>query len=317
MARSLRQALRDYCNLNADLADLTAALNEAHGEDKQYLTGLKRRVHEYMQLHKVECFFDAQSTQFVYRSARNTARPLSDEMQQLILEEVAKAEQTANLSGTDVQTLLLAVIALIQEVRTKTTETLKIASKKPETIKVAVTPDIPEVTHMVHEYITLTQKINHANAAVTQVKKDLKEQLVSVEPVVKEYCAGHSIVKKPMNFPRRWSSAFSTCMAAMDPEYFKKKHARTARRYLQYKQSKARNRKVTTLRPSKKHMTEILQNVVASKKTGWTYTTLVQTLFRYLYQEAEEAIVHKLEESDKTPVFKVSLGATVGLEEDE
>lgn len=313
--RAIKQALRDYCNLRSDIDEISQVSKEMCAEDKAYATELKRRVHEYMQSQRIDCMFDVSSGKFVYRASRKTAKPLSEDMQALIVEEVEKQEREGKLTFVDVETLLLDVIHLIQEVRSTQTETLKIGDKKPASVADAVTPHIPEVAQMLKTYVEMEEKLKQASALVSNVKSQLGEKLNEVVPIVREYCATHKIVKKPMNFRRQWSTTFTKSVAHFDPTYMQKTTPQTTRRYLQYKQSKARNRKITTLRPSKKHMAEVLENITSSRSLGWTHSKVVKQLFVKLYEEAEQAVEKKLQENETAPVFKVSLGAKLGLDD--
>lgn len=317
MAQSLKQALRAYCNLNSDIDDLNQIVKNTCADDKAYEAELKRRTHEYMQTHRIDCLFDAMTGKFVYRNVRSTPRPLSEDMQALVIAEIEKAEREGKLVATDVETLLLDVITMIQSVRSSKTESLKISEKKPASIKNAVEPSVKKVGEMVNQYVVLAEQNAVKAAQVAQVKKDLKEQLQQIEAPVKQYCEAKSIEKKPLNFPRRWSTQFSNCVSTLDPTYFTKVKKHTARRYLKYTKFRARNRTVKSLRPSKKHMKEVLTDLVTERQTGWTHVSIVKTLFKKLYEEAEAKIVQKLQECETTPVFKLSLGSKLGMDDDD
>ena len=309
--RAIKQALRDYCNWSTDLAELATVSRKVCAEDKMYCNDMKRQLHEYMQQQHIDCMLDTASQKFLFRSVRNVPRPLTEDIQSLILQEISKAEQEGKLVNTDTETLILDVITLIQKCRTGKSETLKIGDKKPTSVATVVTPQVPEVGKMLSNYIAIVEKNNQLDTSAKQVKKDLAEKIKEVEPIVKEYCSSHSIVKKPMNFPRRMSAEFSSCITKFEPSYFSTVKSKTARRYLQFKRSKCRNRKITTLRPSKKHMVATLEALTTQRKTGWSHTKLVRELFKTLYDEAEQAVIRKIQENETTPVFKVSLGASV------
>jgi len=313
-SRAIKQALRDYCNLTTDLAELGSVSKTQCAEDKVLLNECKRQLHEHMQAHHIDCLFDEASGKFLYRAFRSSARPLSEDMQALIIEEIAQAEQEGKLKFVDLESLVLDVVRLIQQVRTGKTESLKISDKKPTSVAAAVTPSVQELAKLLSTYLSLDEKLKKLDASMKEVKKELTEKLTEVKPLVEEYCKSRSIVKKPMDFQRRMSSSFSGCIVKFEPGYFNRVKQARARRFLQYKQSKYRNRKVTTLRPSKKHMAEVLEGLTTKKTSGWTHTSLVQTLFKTLYEEAEEVLVKKLEENENTPVFKVSL---TGKDEEE
>lgn len=317
MARSIRQALRDYCNLNSDLADLAVISKQVGAEDKQYLAEMKRQTHEYMQTHHVDCFLDGASGKFVYRASRLVPRPLSAELEEMILAEIDKAEQEGKLVAADVEAVLLDVVTMIQKIRSHKTESLRIGPKKPTSIKDVVEPKIKEVRDMLSKYVALTDQTTDRDTAVSTAKKIIKEKLTEIVPAVKDYCAAQSIVKKATNFPRRWTAVFTSCVNGLLPDYFSTVKKHTARRYLQYKQSKARNCKVTSLRPSKTHITDILTDLARETPTGWTHLSMAKRLFKRLHEEAEQTIVTKLAANDTAPVFKVSLGASLGLNEDE
>lgn len=303
----LKQALKNYCNWSTDLADLAEARKVSCAEDILRRNELKCQIHEYMQAQHIDCLYDESRTKFVYRAVRKSARPLSEDMQALILEEIGKAERDGKLKFVDIEMLILDVIRLIQQTRATSTETLKLGDKKPATAGDAVVPTIPAVATMLATYIDLDAKLVRLDAAVKKVKDDLTARIKEVKPIVEGYCKTRSVIKKPMDFNRRMSSGFSKCIVEFDPTYFSRVQKQKARRFLQYKQSRSRNRKVSTLRPSKKHMTEVLETLTRQKTTGWTHVGLVQQLFKSLYDEAEQLIVKKLEENESNPVFKVSL----------
>jgi hypothetical protein len=303
----LKQALKNYCNWSTDLAELAGARKVGCADDILRRNELKRQIHEYMQAQHIDCLYNEKRAKFVYRAVRKNARPLSEDMQSLILEEIGKAEREGKLQFVDTEMLILDVIRLIQQTRTASTETLKVSDKKPSTIGDAVVPTIPAVAAMMSTYLDLEAKLCRLDAAVKQVKDDLTARINEVKPIVAEYCKARSVIKKPMDFNRRMSSSFSKCIVEFDPTYFSRVRRQKARRFLQYKQSRSRNRKVTTLRPSKKHMTETLEMLTRQKTTGWTHVKIVKQLFKTLYDEAEQTIAKKLEENESNPVFKVSL----------
>ena len=315
MSRTLRHALRKYCNLNADLDALTETSKEARADDKAFLEDLKRRVHEYMQKHKIECFFEENSKKFIYRSSRATTKPLTEALRALIIQEVEKAEKDGKLTYTDTESLVLTVIELVQQARRGKSESLKISDTKPASIKKVVTPTVVEVQKMLRQYVEHFEKEAKLDESINLVKKDLKNQIQEILPTVEGYCKEKNVIKKPMNYPRQWSTSFTKCITTLKPDYFKKTKQHVARRFLQYKQSKARNRKVTTLRPSKTHMVDLLHQFVEHKKSGWTFSNIIKRLFEKLHDEAEEAVAKKLEANETSPVFKVSMGKTIDEED--
>lgn len=306
-ARTIKQALRDYCNLKTDLDELSDSKKRACAEDKVFCADLKRQLQEYMQAQHIDCLLDTASDKFLCRMSRSSPKPLSESMRDLILKEIGDAEREGKLKFIDIDTLILDVITLIQKLRTNKTEMLKITDKKPSSVGDAVIPSVQEVQTMLASYIEVDAKISALEESAKGVEKDLKDKLTQVVPLVEDYCKSHSVIKKPMNFPRRMSSEFTSCITKFEPEYFSRVKNQSARRFLQYKQSKSRARKVTTLRPSKKHMVEVLGDLTASKKSGWSHVKLVQSLFDTLQQEAEDLIAKKLQKNEDDPVFKVSL----------
>jgi hypothetical protein len=316
-ARATKQTLRDYCNWTTDLAELARVSKTSCAEDKVFCNDVKRQLHEHMQTHHIDCFYDTVSGKFLYRTSRSSPKALSEEMQLLVLEEIGKAETEGKLKFVDIKTLVLDVIRLIQQVRTNKTESIKIDVKKPASASDAVTPTVKEVVTMLSAYIATDDKLSKLDSFGKDVKKNLTEKLKDVKPLVEDYCKTHSIIKKPMDFRRRISSEFTTCVTKFEPDYFNKVKSQHARRFLQYKQSKSRNCKVVTLRPSKKHMTEVLEQLTTQQTAGWTHVKLVQTLFKKLHEEAEENIVKKLEENETNPVFKLSLLGVATEDDDE
>ena len=305
---SINQALRSFCNLSSDLEELTTVQAQACAEDAAFCTNAKRQLHEHMQTHKIDCMLDILSGKFLCRVTRSTPKALSEEMQELILEEIGKAENEGKLTFMNTEALILDVIRLIQQVRTSKTESLQICAKKPPSVADAVVPTVKEVASMMSMYIQLAEKIAGLAKIAGDTKKELVEKIEALKPSVEEYCRSRNLIKKPITFPRRMSTAFTACVTKFEPAYFSTVKSRKSRRFMQYKQSKARARKISALRPSKKHMVEVLETLTSQQTSGWTHVKLVKTLFERLYKEAEDSIAEKLKENEANPVFKVSLG---------
>ena len=312
MAKSLRKALRDYCNLDSDLKDLAEAKKTVIPEDKAHIATLRQRLEKHMVEHKVDCFFDPGTQKFVYRSKRTTTKPLTEELQDTIIQVLEQKQQNGELNAiVDMEQFIKVIVDNIQLLRAKHTSFIAMSDKKPSSIKTVVTPAITKIQELVHDYITHSEKLKELETQINAARKEINVKLEEAKPIVEIYCRDNSIIKKPMNFKRQWSTEFSSCITKLNPHYFTKVKKHTARRYLQYKQSKSRNRKVTSLRPNKGHIVELLTSFT-QQRTNWTHVNIVKELFRVLQEEAEEKIAKKLEENESSPNYKLSLGAELG-----
>ena len=303
----LKRAMRQYCNAQADLHDLQQYQKAAIKPELDVCKQLKTQLHDYMKEHDVQCLLDSHTKQFVYRQSRKTPRALTVELEEIIVDEIQKAETAGQLSpSTDLAELVQDVVRMVQEVRSMTVESLKIASKQPPSIKISLTPTVPEVQKLLSTYLLKTQECNDKAGQIKEAKSSIQATLAEATPHVYNYCVQKGAVKKPVNFKRNWSSAFSSCITKLNPNYFSKARPATTPAFLQMKQSKPRVRQVKALRPSKKRMLEVLTNLSQQKKS-WTATSLTKNLFQLLRQEAEQNLVAKFESAEKDPVFKLSL----------
>lgn len=304
----LKAALTQYCNIQADLHELKLFKAQTLKPETDHFNHLKKQVHDYMKEQHVECLVDEHTGLFVYRASRKTPRPLTIDLEEIIVDEIRKAEASGQIAGgTDITELVQTVIKLVQEIRSTTTESLKIVEKQPPSIKTCMSPVVKEVKELLASFCAYHIKQKKINQTLKHTTSEINEKLKQVLPTVQQYCSKKGIIKKPVTFRRNWSSAFSSCVTSFHPTYFDKPHPAKSQAYLQYKKTVVRKREIKSLRPSKKYMQEMLCNL-STTKSSWRPSELAKALFKTLREEAEQKMITKLETAETEPVFKVSLG---------
>lgn len=303
-SRTSRAIIRQYCNLASDLDELQALSKQVLAEDTKQLKDMKQRIQTYMREHKIDCMYDEVYKKFLYRATMNKPRPITEEVQGYIISEIEKAEAAGTLVVSDMESFVLEIVDLIQNLRKTPVEVVKTAVKKPATVREAVTPTVRPVAARLSQYFELETKHKDLSTHIAETKKQIQSQINDVKPAIEEFCSAKKLVRKKMNFPRRRSTMFAKCASALDPEYFNRVKHQSGSRYLTYKQSKARNRKVTSLRPSKKLLKDVATELCKNRAT-WKYSEAARHIFQRLQQDAEASILKKLEENETNKVFKL------------
>ena len=194
-------AIQEFCRSSLKLRDLTQEEKETRAPLNQQRTDLKKRLHEEMESHGVECVHLHGDGKFKFARFKKTysSRVITGDMLRTAAEAVT-SQQLTKAGSTALpwpEAVTKATMDNLKELRTTESNKVVLCNDKPRQVE-----DIPacsaEVQNITENIVTVQRELQNVSRRYSDTKKDLQATKKQASIQVVEYFREHNASSQPL-----------------------------------------------------------------------------------------------------------------------